>query len=396
MTGVALAPVLRALGLLAACGPPADSVAALQDQCQDCHPSQARALAEGVKATAADAPLFQALRAEAEAALGPGASALCDRCHTPEVGTDHGLSCATCHAAVGHQAPENGLLIFDLRGPVRGPTGQVDPRAPHASLAGGLANDSALCGTCHDVSGLVGFEERPYAHWTDSPAAEAGVGCVDCHMSPVPGEDRAEVEPALGPAADLEGLEARALADHRFVGLNADPAEAVDLLARAASLELWIEGEEAVVRITNHNAGHPLPDGASFLRELWVEAWDERGLLAEPTWLSTRLRLEGQEVASPILADAQVRGAIEPLEHRELRMPRGEGGVRACLRFRAIRPDLLEHLGLDPELAGPTWEVACAQADDDEDGRLRAAAADPAAPPSARPPAPSPSGSGRR
>ena len=362
MTGLAPTAGLLSTLCLAACGVPADSVAAVQDQCQDCHPDQATAMATGVKAQAADSALFQALRAEVQAELGAGAVALCDRCHTPEVGTDHGLSCATCHAAVGHQAPENGLLIFDLRGPVRGPTGQADPRAPHAVAAGGIANDSALCGTCHDVTGLAGFEESPYAHWSASPAAAAGTGCVDCHMSPVPGEDRALHAEVTGPAADLDDLAPRSLADHRFVGLNGDPEQAVALLARAVELELTLQGDEVRVLVHNRNAGHALPDGASYLRELWVEVADDSGPLDPPTWLSTRLTRDGQEVASPTLADTQVRGAVEPLGSLELLLPRATGTVRACLYFRAIRPDLLEHLGLDPELAGPVWEVACAEA----------------------------------
>lgn len=348
--------------LLLACTVPPESVGALDGQCQDCHPVQAAALDLSAKATATDSAVFAALRAEVEGTAGVASAALCDRCHAPEPGTGRGLSCATCHAAVGHQAPENGLLLHDLRGPVRGPTGRVDPRAPHEVQAGGIANDSALCGTCHDVRGLTGFEEEPYAHWSTGPAAAAGVGCVDCHMSPVPGVDRATLPLVMGAAADLPDLDERALADHRFTGLNGDPAEAAALLARAVAVDVQRALDRVTVTVHNRNPGHDLPDGASYLRELWVEVEDERGLLAEPAWLSTRLTRRGEPVASPALADAQVRGAIPAAGRVDLVLPPAHGAVRACVYYRALRPDLLEHLGLDPDLAGPVWTLACAEA----------------------------------
>lgn len=352
--------MIVALALLLACELPPDSVGAHEGRCASCHPAQAAALAAGAMGDATGSPLFQALRDEAGAALGAEAVALCDRCHAPAVGSGVGLSCATCHAAIGNQAPENGLLLFDPWGPVRGPTGVVDPRAPHAVAVGGIANDSALCGTCHDVRGPAGFAETPFAHWAESEAAAEGVGCVDCHMSPVPGEDRALHPEVLGPATSLPGLAARPLADHRFVGLNRDPAEAVALLRRSVALE-WVDAADGPALVVhNLNPGHDLPDGASFLRELWVEVERADGSIGEPVWLSTRLSRGGAPVVSPVLADAQLRGAIPAGGSRTVRVD-ATGPLRACVWFRAIRPDLLEHLALDPALAGPVWEVACAE-----------------------------------
>ena len=81
------------------------------------------------------------------------------------------------------------------------------------------------------------ISESPFAHWADSPAAEDGVGCADCHMA----------SDAVGPRADFDGLAPVPLADHRFPGLNGSPEDAVALLARAARIELARTGGNAVL-----------------------------------------------------------------------------------------------------------------------------------------------------
>jgi hypothetical protein len=327
------------------CADVPSSVGAVEDACASCHPTQAEAFAEGGMAHAATSEVFVALRARAEGE-DPATAALCDGCHTPEVGGDDGLTCASCHAAVGHDGVENGLLIWDLNGPVRGPTGVVDASSPHAVAAGGLFADSELCGTCHEVRGPPGFEESPFAHWRDSPAAAAGVGCVDCHMSPTPGVEQDGASP-----------------DHRFIGLNGDPEAALSLLRAAVGVRLSRDGATARVEVTNHGRGHDLPDGASFLRELWVEVSGPDGPLVPPAWLSTRLLRDGVEVADPLAADQQVRGALPPGGSLVIEVAT-DGPVTACVKFRAERPDLRAELGLDA--AGEGWDVVCVDDDDPE------------------------------
>jgi hypothetical protein len=334
--------VLLSLG----CADVPGSVGALEDACASCHPAQAEAFAEGGMAYAATSDVFVALR-ERAAAEDPVTAALCDGCHTPAVGRSNGLTCGSCHAAVGHNGVENGLLIWDLDGPVRGPTGVVDASSPHAAVAGGLFGDSELCGTCHEVRGPAGFEESPFAHWRDSPAAAAGVGCVDCHMSATPGVDRATVDGSS--------------TDHRFVGLNGDPEAAVALLRAAVGVRLSRDGRVARIEVTNHGRGHDLPDGASFLRELWVDVSGPDGPLVAPAWLSTRLLRGGVEVADPLVADQQVRGALPPGGSLVIEVDTA-GPVTACVKFRAERQDLRAELGL--HATGEVWDVVCV--DDDQ------------------------------
>lgn len=310
-----------ALGLVAC---QSGSIGAHQADCAQCHSQQAEDFAASQLSQSATSPLFVALLAETEAVHGETSAALCESCHAPTVGHEEGLSCASCHAAVGNRVAENGELVHNLSGPVRGPTGSA-PGAPHDTLAGVFANSSELCGTCHDVAGPAGFEESPYAHWLEAPTQQspAPQGCADCHMQ--------------------QG--------HRFEGLWSTGAD--QLLASAMRLELAREGGELVVTVHNDNPGHRLPDGASYLRRLSVNIDGQATI-----WLSTRLQREGSQVYSPNLADAQIQGSIPPLESRTWTVTSPEQ-TRVCVVFQAIEPGLLQHLGLAPELAGPEVEVLC-------------------------------------
>jgi hypothetical protein len=299
------------------------SIGAHQGDCAQCHVPQAQDFADSKLSQSATSPLFEALLAETEAVHGETSAALCESCHAPTVGHEQGLSCASCHAAVGNRIPENGELVHDLTGPVRGPTGFA-PGAPHDTLAGDFANSSELCGTCHDVAGPAGFEESPYLHWQQASQSQAEPqGCADCHMQ--------------------QG--------HRFEGLWS--ASAPELLASAMRLELTREGESLTVTVHNDNPGHNLPDGASYLRRLSLNIAGQ-----DPIWLSTRLEREGQPEVSPNLADAQIQGSIPPLQSRSWTVQSPET-TQVCVVFQSIEPALLTHLALDPALAGPEVRVLC-------------------------------------
>ncbi|MBX2799202.1 MAG: hypothetical protein KTR31_16125 [Myxococcales bacterium] len=298
---------MTALWLLAACLPDLGprSVAAHAGRCGDCHPAHAQQLAASAHREPASSELFVALRDHAAASgLAP---ALCERCHLPE-----GLTCGTCHAAATHHRPFNGELVHDWTGPVRGPSSTS--RAPHASVADPFVTSSALCGTCHDVTGLAGFEERPYEHWLRSPAAADGVRCQDCHMP-----------------------------DHQMPGWRADPQA---LLRTALTLQRVPEG----VALTNH-AGHHLPDGASSLRELWVEA---RGAQLQRWELHAELRTGGQPTWDPVQADEVVLRGIEAGATRTFALP--VGTTEVCVCAREVNLDVSAALGLPQAEA---WDVAC-------------------------------------
>lgn len=264
------------------------SASAFDGRCGDCHTDHTAAFATSRHAVAATSGLFRDTR---ESAPDPE---FCDSCHAPRGGD--GVSCLDCHAAAGNYGAENGQLVLDLTGPIRGSRG-LD--APHASAAEPFLADSELCATCHQIDGPGAFHERPYTHWLGSAASARGEGCAECHMSPTPGvaapRERGEL---------VEGGPRRPIADHGFVGLLADP----DALMAAG---LLLEPSSGGTRITNR-AGHRLPDGAAWTREIWLEGAEGR-IDLHPLLLD-----DGRPTLDPFAADEEVFRGLEPDEVREV------------------------------------------------------------------------------
>lgn len=312
--------------LLLACLPDLgpESAAAHAGRCGDCHPTHSEAFAGSRHAQASSSPTFQALRDHAEASQGLGAT--CDRCHAP-AGT--GLGCLTCHAAAGNQRPANGELLHDPTGPIRGPFG--DTEASHASVASDFLTDAQLCATCHELDGLGAFDESPYQHWQRSEAAAEGHRCQDCHMGAVPGQP---VD--LAPGAVVVGGVDRPLSDHAFVGLQADP---VALLTAGLELRAVAGGVELV----NH-AGHALPDGASFSRELWLEVRRDGHATGEVHPLHPELLdATGAPTWDPTTAASVTSRALAPDEVRFVPLA---ADTTLCLRYRPVAAKLSAGLDL--------------------------------------------------
>lgn len=213
----------------------------------------------------------------------------------------------------------NAMFVLDPEDRRRGP--RPDPHAYHATRYSPYHRSSALCGTCHDVGNVATTRqpdgsyrynavdepapdadpwtqfplERTYTEWKLSAFGQGGVdmggrfggvrgpvvsSCQDCHM------------PATSGRAASFGPVRADLARHDFAGAAApsldliaahtanDPAvdqaaiatgrqRAIDMLQRAASVELRMDGELLVARVTNH-AGHKLPTGHIEGRRVWL------------------------------------------------------------------------------------------------------------------------------
>lgn len=353
------------------------SVGAHAEACGSCHSEVAADHRASRHAQTRTSDVFRALRERAEEDLGAAGAAFCDGCHVPPHGDSDGLTCVTCHAAVGNEGTENGKLVLDLEGPVRGPTGRADD-APHAVEKSGFLMSSDLCGTCHDAKGPAGFSETPYLAWKSSPAAEEGVTCKECHMRSSPGR--------AGAGAG----------SHRIVGFDDLPPDdehgaGAELAARVLTLDIHLQKEATsspTIEVVVHHegTGHPFPTGATFLRELWVSlevdgedgvrrfqsgALDDEGRVTSDDgsvrWLSTRTLRGNQRAASPTRADELVHHAIGPEESAvltfSLPVPDGPWTAHACVRLRRYRPDMLSALQLDPEASGPVVDVTCVDRD---------------------------------
>lgn len=279
--------------------------------CQECHPTHYAEWEQSMHRYAAHSPVFDHMTARAVRDTAGGNGAFCTGCHSPlgtmdgEPGTTmaedrsdislEGVSCVVCHQAVAVEAPiGNTSISIDLEAPIQGPFGSDMP-AGHPSSKGEVIDTPELCGSCHDVFAFPGLRiEEAYTEYIESPAAEEGVRCQDCHMGPTPGIPG---ERPIGKAAVVYGMEFpdRPLSSHRFVGpdyslLDGFPYSDVDRSAAAtAELQTRIQtllenavqitavnfepggtGSSLEVVLESLTPGHRVPTGFTSERQLWV------------------------------------------------------------------------------------------------------------------------------
>ena len=289
--------------------------------CGECHSRQYGEWQQSMHAYAALSPVFDAMAGKAFRAASGGIGTFCTGCHAPfgqvegEGGAStaatrsalsrEGISCEACHTAIANDGVVgNARLVRDPGGPMRGPYAS-DAMEHHSSVHDEFATSSELCGSCHDV--FVYPEpriEQAYTEHEESPAAEAGTRCQDCHMSPVPGAIAAR---EWGPSAEVAGqtYPDRELTSHRFIGpdyaliddfpypddLEASAAAQAEHLqqiqvllenaARISSLQAsWGQSMLTVtVELESLINSHRVPTGFTSERQLWVEITvkDERG-----------------------------------------------------------------------------------------------------------------------
>jgi len=280
--------------------------------CAECHPTQYAEWEQSMHRYAAHSPIFDRMTAKAVRDTAGATGTFCTGCHTPlgtmdgEPGTTtaaerseislEGVTCVVCHQAVAHEIPVgNTSLQIDLEAPIQG-VFESSVSTEHLSEKSDLLSSPELCGSCHDVFNFPGLRiEEAYTEYTESPAAEAGIRCQDCHMSQVPG---VVSERPMGRAAVIEGVETpeRPLASHRFIGPDYsmldsfpypdDPAKTVaaqedmrvqtEVLLKNAvrladvQLDESSEGSELRVTVESLTEGHRVPTGFTSERQLWV------------------------------------------------------------------------------------------------------------------------------
>jgi len=284
---------------------------------------------------------------EVESAWGSLARDACESCHEPRHAPgDDGIGCVSCHAATGNHAERDGELVVDLTRGIAGPT-PSQPTSAHETRSSGFLTSPSLCGTCHELTGPNLVREPTLTEYRASPAAAAGVTCADCHLPA--GE---------GPVAS----------SHRFVGFDppwgAAPEEARAAAARtrellASALDLRVEPAPGGVMVTlaNVGAGHAVPTGATFLRDIWVDLELATGARERVIVLGDQPMHADMPVALLTRADRVVAGTLAAGEERAVFVP-AEGLVEAYLRGRAVRDEVLAALGReDLAVQVPTHEI---------------------------------------
>lgn len=324
---------------LTGCGPsgPGLAVSPANDSCAGCHAAIHTEWSSSAHARGGNSPVFRALLPHVEQAWGTAAADTCVACHEP--GPRHGLpevegiGCVMCHAATKNREPRDGQLVVDTSAPLAGPFTDGMANGAHGCRPSGILGSSELCATCHEVTGPRLFVE------TTGSEASGPLSCADCHM------------PTASPQVIAPGGPLRPRRSHHFVGLDpawdADPADAAlaaaatrMLLADALQLSAYRQGADVVVQVKNVGAGHAVPTGVSFLRDIWVEVDGQRVME-----LGARLLMGGQDTVLVTEADEVIPRGLAPGESRSVELSHPQSAT-VVLRARAFRQPLLDRLGL--------------------------------------------------
>jgi len=255
--------------------------------CAECHTLIARQYDEALMSMSFTHPwdeieyfelaLPHALKVEKVA----GVKAGCNGCHAPlaflagdippkrpaeETRANEGVSCDLCHSIVGFEGevPFNYNYIVDPGEVQQGV--RSDTESPgHEIAVNPFMMTAELCGTCHNEKDPWGlWVKSTHLEWLESPQAEAGIVCQDCHMPPAPGNS----------APEAGGADHPDIRQHLFHGAHDNGK-----LAGAVEVRIYSDtdrvtaGDEVVFTATvvNAKAAHSIPSGSAEERLLWLD-----------------------------------------------------------------------------------------------------------------------------
>lgn len=280
--------------------------------CRTCHPEQYKQWQHSLLAQSHFEPVYNFYFIKASKDSDQKLETFCAACHTPIAVLNgnipfpnpvtkpedtkvsdvenEGIQCDFCHMIDGVKETRNSGYTVKPSRTKLGPYAD-SVSSFHGTAFSPLFKSSDLCGTCHDVTHPVNgiLLEATYTEWKESPYAEEGVTCQDCHMTE--GLTAKKLHPGK---AGVGGPEREHVSKHYFVGpnliyANAPGAEKLKklserLLRSSATVEIGSptktkDGFNLPVMVTNTGAGHYLPTGVTELRQLWLEiiATDEAG-----------------------------------------------------------------------------------------------------------------------
>jgi len=334
------------------------------EYCGECHERQYVEMQGSMHSISHEDVLYRSAAEMALREAGPEVYALCSGCHTPQgvaaglvPGTPEedlpatvisGILCDTCHSVESLNGtegpwgePGNASIVLAPDADRKfGPGGGDPEMSPHTMESREFYSSSEFCASCHTViHPFNGIRlEHTYAEWKESPYAEAGIQCQDCHMRSVPEaiEVAREMKPVevvglSSPVAETE----RPIARHFFVGGNTNAARlgggeshaamAGERLRSAATIELGIpdgaragETLKVEVTVTNTGAGHSLPTSLVEMRRVWVDlrVTDSTGTaIFHSGWLDDRADVPEDVMRFGALAgDAEGRPTYKPWE----------------------------------------------------------------------------------
>jgi len=313
-----LAVVGLLAALTAACGDdgPVRSIAELQDPqtCTECHPKHVQQWSGSMHAYASEDPVFVAMNKRGQRETNGALGTFCVKCHAPmavELGlTDgrsfdpaqlpaaaRGITCYFCHNVKAvTETHNNGLVLAGdqtMRGGLARPVSSPAHHSAYDKLMDSDANQSELCGSCHDVVTPRGVElERTYQEWQTTFFAEHDpahhLTCGACHM-----------RSSTDVVADAPGLDVKSRAngfhEHLWPAIDQALSAFPEMAAQAAAIQRDLDPAIAVVgpapltspaqpggicldppgrlsvRLDSIGTGHKWPSGAAQDRRAWLE-----------------------------------------------------------------------------------------------------------------------------
>jgi len=292
--------------------------------CEGCHRDIYNQWKGSMMAHAWVDPVFQSVYfkyvKESKTDSEKGEVAMCSRCHTPVGYTANdmgrytgnlkdvegaGVFCDVCHSVAQSAGIGNGAFILKPGDASSGVPGVKygpfkDAVSPfHGTQYSELHTRSEMCGMCHDVNHAHNYMaiENTYSEWRTGPYntgdPKTTVTCEDCHMRQTPeypatgSTERPDI-PGYAAPKEIGAKERSHIWQHNFVGGNLAVTAilgehphakmAQDRLAHSVTVE-FTGAEKAVpgsiytmpVKVTNSGAGHYLPTGLTFVREMWLD-----------------------------------------------------------------------------------------------------------------------------
>jgi hypothetical protein len=248
-------------------------------------------------AQAYEDPIFQASFLQAFFESDGEVAAYCLRCHDPtsQVPEDlvvkrdiigAGVTCDFCHTVQNVDLTRSDDPFLSRPGKKKtGP--YLNTHSPvHDTEQKPFFKKSEFCGGCHQLVGQDGVVIiGTYQEWKESPYAEKGIQCQDCHMP---------VEPEKKIVSDEVKSSARKVNLHNLAG-----GHSVDQIRSAIKIEIkevTQDGDSLFVKvhITNVNSGHKIPTGTPSRRLILRTSVTDR---------AGRLNLEREKSFEKILTD---------------------------------------------------------------------------------------------
>jgi nitrate/TMAO reductase-like tetraheme cytochrome c subunit len=213
----------------------------------------------------------------------------CNGCHSPlafmtgdippkrpSEGTraNESVSCEVCHNITGFTGdiPYNFNYVMDVgKTKYSGRKGETEMPSVHEIKVSPIMQKSEFCGICHNEKSPFGtWVKSTHLEWKESPYAEQGVQCQDCHMS-----ETTMKTAAMGPEYNDAKM-------HLFQGAHSESKlrGTVEIGLYSAKKEAK-KGDKINIKASlfNQKAGHKIPTGSVEDRIMWlhVEAIDSDG-----------------------------------------------------------------------------------------------------------------------